>query len=246
MESVNPPSAGTPGDTNELGIPEGKPAIRSAYTWVLVGLVATTLLIPFAHRGGPSAVLIQVMTVGVIGAGVRAVGVRRRYRAIAIALAVPAIALTAVSMMGLGERTEGVRHAVQTLFFGYTAWIILLYVLGHGRVTGEKIRGAICVLLLMGATWAFAYLTLLQVDPGAISFPESIRASEPASDVGWIGDMLYFSFVNLTSVGYGDILPVSPLARTMAWIEALTGQLYMTLLIARLVSLHVAHNPPKQ
>jgi hypothetical protein len=63
--------------------------------------------------------------------------------------------------------------------------------------------------------------------------------------VGWIGDALYFSFINLTSVGYGDILPVSPLARTMSWIEALMGQLYMTLLIARLVSLHVAHNPPR-
>jgi len=96
----------------------------------------------------------------------------------------------------------------------------------------------------MGATWAFAYLTLLQIDPGALSFPESVRSTEPAPDVGWIGDALYFSFINLTSVGYGDILPVSPVARTMAWIEALMGQLYMTLLVARLVSLHVAHNPP--
>ena len=144
------------------------------------------------------------------------------------------------------EHTEAGRHAFETVFFGYTSWIILLDVLRRGRVTSEKIRGSICVLLLMGATWGFAYLTLLQVDPGAISFTEAIRAAEPAGDVGWIGDMLYFSFVNLTSVGYGDILPVSPLARTMSWIEALMGQLYMTLLIARLVSQHAAHNTPKQ
>jgi hypothetical protein len=244
MEDEKPPDP--PGDTFDLGIPEGKPAFRSAYTWVLVGLVATTLVVPFAHKGHPSALLIQVMTVGVIGAGVRAVAVRRRYAVIAIALAIPAVALTVFGVAGWGERTDVARHAFETVFFGYTSWIILLDVLRRGRVTSEKIRGSVCVLLLMGATWAFAYLTLLQVDPDAIFFPESVRASEPAGDVGWIGDMLYFSFINLTSVGYGDILPVSPLARTMSWIEAIMGQLYMTLLIARLVSQHVAHNPPRQ
>lgn len=235
-----------PDDLYDLGIPEGKPAMRSAYTWVLVGLAATTLVVPFVHRGRPMAVLIQVMTVGVIGAGLRAVAVRRRYALIALALAVPAVALTVLEVAGIGEHTEMARHAFQTAFFGYTAWIILLDVLRRGRVTSEKIRGAVCVLLLMGATWAFAYLTLLQFDPNALSFPEAIRASEPGSDVGWIGDALYFSFITLTSVGYGDILPVSPLARTMAWIESLMGQLYMTLLVARLVSLHVAHNPPRK
>src|SRR5262249_51653919 len=112
-----------PEEPYDFGIPEGTPAFRSAYTWVLVGLVATTLVVPFAHRGRPMAVLIQVMTVGVIGAGVRAVAVRRRFALIAVVLAVPAVVLTVLDVAGLGEHTAWARHAFQTAFFGYTAWI---------------------------------------------------------------------------------------------------------------------------
>ena len=167
---------------------------------------------------------------------------RRRHFVAALCLAVPAVLLSVVEVsLPLEQRAEArtARHALQTAFFGYMALVILLDVGRQRRVTAEKIRGAVCVFLLMGATWAFAYLTLLQLDPRALAFPFSKGDVPPTP---WIGDTLYFSFVTLTTVGYGDIVPVSPLARSMAWLEASMGQLFMVLLVARLVGLHIAQS----
>jgi hypothetical protein len=113
--------------------------------------------------------------------------------------------------------------------------LLLLVVLGQtfraGPVTLHRVLGGISAYLLLGVVWAESYTLLEAVQPG--SFSGAVDAGRASR--GW----LYFSFVTLTTVGYGDILPVRPAARSLAMLEAVTGPLYMAVLLARLVSLAV-------
>jgi voltage-gated potassium channel Kch len=104
-------------------------------------------------------------------------------------------------------------------------------VLRSGPVTRRRIEGAIAAYVLLGVTWAQAYEMVALAHAGAFAG----RVDDTGGFTGW----LYYSFVTLTTVGYGDIVPVHPIARSLAVLEALTGQLYPAILLARLVSLEV-------
>ena len=111
------------------------------------------------------------------------------------------------------------------------AVVLLLQVFREGAVTHSRIQGAIAVYLLFGIGWAHAYHITETLHPG--SFATTAAAMSNVSD--WV----YYSFVTLTTVGYGDITPARPIARTLSIGEALTGQLYLAVLIARLVAMEV-------
>ena len=112
--------------------------------------------------------------------------------------------------------------------------VVLTQTLRAGPVTFHRIQGAIGAYLLLGLLWAHAYALLTSLRPGA--FGGALGAGDGARA------FYYFSFVTLATVGYGDILPVHPVARSLAMLEAVTGSLYLTILVARLVSLSV---PPR-
>ena len=102
----------------------------------------------------------------------------------------------------------------------------------------DKIFAAICVYMLVGYAWTFAYALVDELRPG--SFVTS-SIDMPTDYVTRVLQMRYFSFMTLTTVGYGDIVPHSDAARTLAALEAVTGQIFLTVLIARLVGLHIVH-----
>jgi len=111
------------------------------------------------------------------------------------------------------------------------ALILLAEVFRAGPVTSYRLQGAIAAYLLFGVGWAHAYHLTGLVHPGSFNTP----SGEVASVLDWV----YFSFITLTTVGYGDITPVKPIARTLAMGEALTGQIYLAVLVARLVAMEV-------
>jgi ion channel len=98
----------------------------------------------------------------------------------------------------------------------------------EGPVTPYRVQGAIAVYLLFGIGWAHAYHI------AAILHPGSFNVAMPS-----VSEWFYFSYVTLSTVGYGDITPVHPVARSLAISEAMTGQLYLAVLIARLVAMEV-------
>lgn len=111
------------------------------------------------------------------------------------------------------------------------AFILLSQVFRPGRVTPVRIQGAIAVYLLFGGAWAHAYHLVAMLQPGSFN-----SAAGPLLDTS---DWIYYSFVTLSTVGYGDITAVHPIARLLSVGEALTGQLYLAVLIARLVAMEV-------
>jgi hypothetical protein len=113
--------------------------------------------------------------------------------------------------------------------------VVLAQVNREGTVTGHRVRGAVAGYLLLGLSWACAYFLIDTLIPG--SFQMSAADTQPGeahSDA-----FLYFSIVTLTTLGYGDITAVHPVARSVVMMEALLGQLYPAILIARLVTLQM-------
>jgi len=97
-------------------------------------------------------------------------------------------------------------------------------------ISPNRLVGAVCVYLMLGVIWAVAYTMLEMISPG------SFGGFTPLQGRGWDGEWLYFSFVTMTTLGYGDILPISATARVLAYMQAVFGQLYVAILVAGLVS----------
>jgi hypothetical protein len=106
-----------------------------------------------------------------------------------------------------------------------------------GPVTGHRIRGAIVIYLLIGVLFGLLFYLDALLQQGAFKFTSELDPTDPFAVKG---ELAYFSFVTLTTLGYGDITPVSPTARSMATLEAMSGQLYIAITLAQLVASQLA------
>jgi len=127
------------------------------------------------------------------------------------------------------------------LFIGFLIARILKDVLTGSRISSEQIFGAVCAYLLLGVLFSTIYGFIVLVDPGAFAVSDTLaqRLAADASPRG-SGVFTYFSFVTMSTLGYGDIAPVSPAARSFAWAQAVIGQLYLAITVAALVGTHIA------
>jgi voltage-gated potassium channel Kch len=128
--------------------------------------------------------------------------------------------------------------ALGLVFFGYITSGMLRHLFLHTRrVSADTICGALSVYLLMGVAWAFAYALLELAEPSSFSFGAAATGREDD-----FARFLSFSFVTLTTLGYGDVVPVTPKGNSLATTEAIVGQIYLTVLVARLVAIHLRHS----
>ena len=127
--------------------------------------------------------------------------------------------------------------AVRVSYFAMVFFGIMYYVLDDSSVTGDKICGAISAYMLMGVTWSFIYSLFYQIDPGSFRVPEELLSTETVNST-WT---LYFSFTTLTTLGYGDIVPQKHGVQSYAIMEAACGQIFLAVIIARLIALHITH-----
>lgn len=195
----------------------------------LASLVAIVLLPALAPVGVLGRLLGDALVSVMLVSGAAAVVDRPRAMLVVSAIAVGALLVRWVSWL-LPEAGLAVWREILTLATLVALYfVILALVLRRGPVTTRRIEGAIAAYLLLGFTWAHAYELLVLLDPGA--FAGAVDGGSQA----WT----YYSFVTLTTMGYGDIVPVHPLARALAVLEAVAGQLYLAILLARLVSLEL-------
>lgn len=113
--------------------------------------------------------------------------------------------------------------------------VVLWQVYREGPVTGHRVRGAVAAYLLIAILFAYSYIFIDSVLPGAFQLP--VWVTQAGSERG--ETFFYFSMVALTTVGFGDITPIHPLARSLVMFEAFIGQLYPAILLARLVTLEM-------
>jgi hypothetical protein len=122
------------------------------------------------------------------------------------------------------------------VFLVLLSLLILAQVFREGPTTSHRIMGAVAAYLLLGLTWSYIYYMIALQVPGAFKGLEIfIEGDHEVIRLHF----QYFSFSVLTTVGFGDIVPVDPIARMAVVLEGVAGQLFPAILIARLVSLHV-------
>ena len=122
------------------------------------------------------------------------------------------------------------------LFFVYTTVVMFLHIIKGSKVTIQTLYGAISVYLLIGLTYTSIDALIEIAIPGSFNLINSqgiIHAFK-------VDELIYYSYTTLTTLGYGDIHPITSHARTFAISEAIIGQLYLTILVARLVGLHIS------
>jgi len=159
----------------------------------------------------------------------------KRLITIGLTLGIPALGATwVVQFLGSPPGVMVAIHIVVALFLVVVIGTMLSHVLKDEVVTGEKVSAAICVYLFIGLIWAYLFSLTHHLAPG------SFHIEDPE-----LSHFIYYSFITLSTLGYGDITPLSPPARALSYVEAITGQLYLAVLVARLVGLHIAHAEKK-
>ncbi len=130
------------------------------------------------------------------------------------------------------------RYGLTVTVLSVAAVVILIDTLRQQRITVEQVAGSLVVYLLIGLVWGHLYFLLESIQPGSLGNISGLGEEER------LGACVYFSYVTLTTLGYGDIMPLTSQTRSLALSEAIIGQLYLAALVARIVGIHVATGMP--
>lgn len=214
--------------------------LPGSFTILLCSLLAFLLIPPFFETGSGDQLIIPLLLSAVVPLTLRTFTESRRQFLVGLALAIPSL-IGRWAIIFTANRPMLIAFSLAwILFLGLAVTFILRLILSSRRITYDTISGAICGYLLFGVMCSFIFGLIEIFYPGSFSeFGNTIYFHGGAGHVRReVMEFIYFSMVTLSTVGYGDIAPVSPPARAMASVEGIAGQFYIAVLIARLVSLH--------
>jgi len=218
-----------------LGVRPG--VLRLSSIHFLAALVLLFVSSPFIEGPGANPA-VEIVTISVVMlAGVLAVGGRTRTLVWAIALAAPTVGARWVEHVWPGTIHPGVQSAGAVAFLAFVVSRLLAFVLRAPRVDMNVLCAGLAGYLTLALLWGTLYILVARLTPDAFAFLNP-------RDGGMAGfTALYFSVVTLTTVGFGDITPVSGVARMLAMMEAMTGTLYIAVFISRLVAVYTSTRP---
>jgi hypothetical protein len=205
----------------------------------LAFLVLTTIVVPAVpvSRVGQLAISLVFVLTLIFGAFA---AIRHRFWIyLVIGLAMSAITVDQIAESGRWLGLAPANTTLKLVCLSILVFVTLKRTLRPGPITGYRVIGGIAGYLLIGLTWTYGYQLLVQLLPAPLHFDAGIADAVSRQP----SHLIYFSFVTLTTVGYGDVHPVHPIARSMAIAEALVGQLYLAILIASLVSMALHQRP---
>jgi voltage-gated potassium channel len=221
----------------KVHVPGLKTFIFGRYGNLLLVLLVLLLLQPTIHTV-LGKYLLEALFVAALFAGLRAIEINKGLLRFEVVLLLFSLVLGITGFL-LGSAALffwGI--AGRALFMSLIALTILLDLFRAREVSGDTLAGAVCVYLMIAFISAYCFLLIEFVMPGSFSFTQGAARLQL-----WVAHELYpffyFSMVTMTTVGYGDMTPVTTVARTFATLEALTGQVYLTILVARLVGMHL-------
>lgn len=219
--------------------------IRHRFIVLLLTLILLLLAVPaLTAMEDRAQIVFNIVFVGMLMGAVFAVSENRTQLIVAGCLAGAQFVLRVLTPWLELEGLQVAQMLLGILFLGYIAIVIVRYLFSTERVTFDMICASLCVYLLLGIIWYEAYVLLAVYDSESFKMPERDVAEMSASETNDAqGDLvLYFSFVTLTTLGYGDVTPVTATARMLAILEAITGQLYLVVLVGRLVGLQISQS----
>ncbi len=210
---------------------------RNNLIYLTLALLTLLLLIAVAEQTASAwgRDLMQVGFLLVLGVAMWTV---RRHRGLfrsAVGVLGVVVLITLVSLWFSHAGLRLLQLVLLSGLFGGLAWLTFKQVLfTTGPIDANRLSGAISIYLLLGLIWAVAYVGVLEVDPHAFN------GNEAGPWLESIPEFVYFSFVSLTTLGYGDISPATPIARFVVYLEAILGQLYLAIMVAGLVGIGIS------
>lgn len=189
------------------------------------------LLYPWMDNLLLGRTLLGVFGLLVLGATLRIVRNSRQQTWIAVVLAVLVLALSGLNWLAARWHLELIIALLEASFYLYAAGVLIAYMSADRRATTDEIFASAATFTLLAWGFAFLYSACQILIPN--SFGAAVHADLPRS---WM-ELLYLSFITLSGVGIGDILPLSPMARALVMLEAFAGVMYIALVVSRLIGL---------
>ena len=216
------------------------------YRNIFVALLAVILVDALAPNAGARGLFSDLMVAAALFAALFET-VRSRHHALwAILLGLPAILARVIAAFRPDTTAQNTTVlTLSVLFFVFLIWNLLHDLNAGERSTGERIFGALCAYIFIGLLFALIFAHMEFRHPGSFSVSNELLAERVAGESAQLQIFTYFSFVTMTTLGYGDITPIAEHARTLAWFEALLGQLYLAVMVAGFVAVHISESMRK-
>jgi hypothetical protein len=215
---------------------------RNIFIALAIVVLADALAPNYAARGFFAELAFAVVLVAAL-----VETVRTRHNVVpALVLGLPAVLLRVVSAFtpdSMGLNTTVV--VITASFLGFLIWNLLHDLMKGGRSTSERIYGALCAYVFIGLLFAVFYAHMEYRQPGSFATSQAFFAEDALQEANLFPLFTYFSFVTLSTLGYGDISPIAEHARTLCWFEALLGQLYLAVMVAGFVAVHISEGMNK-
>jgi len=210
--------------------------IPGKYFWLLCALLVLLVLAPMFDDDTWGASTAGVISTATLILALRAIANNRRTLFVGIGLGIIAYSLSAYLLFD--HRAVLIALPFQFLFYGFINLAILRDILKTKHIGGDIVCAGICVYLLLGINWAIVFAIIEYAQPGSIRLTNDFDANGMKSPM----DFVYFSYTTLTTLGYGDIVPVAKAARSAAIGTSVSGVLFIAVFIGRLVGLTTAHH----
>jgi hypothetical protein len=201
------------------------------FGFLLAAMCAELILAPLIAAAPGGIPIARALTLLVLLAGLVAVRARR----VAVGLFVVAAVTHLVAAWSGSARGTEIAAVMKLVFLSYVCWRIIRHVLADREVTVDTIAGTACAYMLLGLIWGVLFFLVERWRPGSFEIPSGFLAGFDLEAA-----LTYFSFATLTTLGYGTIHPADPAAGGLSVAEAIVGQLYLAVMIARMVGLHTA------
>jgi len=203
--------------------------MKNRFIYIILAIMSVMLVNPFIRHAGKTGYFIATLFLAMIPLASYFALTEDRKRAITILLlAAPFVILDGLNMFFANHNLMVVSNSFGTILYFYIVILLVKNLLSQRVITANLIYCAISIYLLIGILWAGIYVVLEGISPGSFT-----GLSETT-------DLLYFSFVTLTTVGYGDVSPLSILAKRLAVFEAAMGGIYMAIIIAMIVGRYMS------
>jgi hypothetical protein len=217
--------------------------LRDRFLFLLLSLVILFVISPILADLNFITMFMEIFMTLVMILALGASQDSKRQITTALILAVPAVAFGWLAQFFPWQSLKTLNAAFDLVFLVFIFVNLMRIILTSKQVTTHVIYGAMCAYLMLGLAYSELYMFMIIINPASFTFSNGNYVS--VETFRHIVDVFYFSFVSLTTLGYGDIIPTTSISRMLSSLEALTGQLFIAIIIARLVAMHTSHKSRK-
>ena len=209
--------------------------LKNRFLLLIISILSFMILSPLFQGFVGICLLLDVFLTAIFISAIYAISHKRHFSLIGVLLALPMLIAVWSSYFVKSLPLIVLGSCCGILFFAFAALNILSFIFRQDEVTFNVINGAVVVYLLVAVMWAFLFRLIETLQPGSFAIESSVVQESRLL-------FFYYSFVTITTLGYGDVTPVTDVARSFAFLEAVVGQIYLVVLVARLVGIHISQS----